>query len=445
MKIFATVFGFAFCLAAQAANVCVLEGSAGDGSAWDNALGELPATLARGNVYYIGDGAYSGYVANDSESGTQVITIRKATAAEHGSETGWQASYGDGQAVFTGVLNFTTGYWLLNGVTRSSWTNGHGFKIQHTGAAKGLDIDAHNVTVRYVEVAGSGPDDNPGYSNDGIYATTSNTNLLIEYCHIHDQGRCPILGRGWDNCTVRYCFVARNESEDAQHAEGVSLYGGDGCFNNLFLNNIWEDVEGTGVIVVGDGGSNYFSGNLIYWTAGYPNAGQNGRYCGNGSITSWTSEIHSNSWYLHNTVVVPSSGGDNFRLGGIGASFGNVASNNLFYCAASFGTRLSYPTGTTGDFNWYYPAVGTGSDNGEANGQVGSGNPFVSAADFRLTANTDAGTALGSPYSVDLLGNTRTTWTRGAYEFDGSPPVVPSTNRFTIRAGSVRAGRLSVR
>ena len=53
---------------------------------------------------------------------------------------------------------------------------------------------------------------------------------------------------------------------------------------------------------------------------------------------------------------------------------------------------------------------------------MGSGNPFVNDAgdNYQLKANTNAGVNLGSPYNVDPPGNARTTWTRGAFEYEGS-------------------------
>ena len=40
---------------------------------------------------------------------TSVITIKKATVSDHGTPTGWSDTYGDGQAVFTGTNDITTG------------------------------------------------------------------------------------------------------------------------------------------------------------------------------------------------------------------------------------------------------------------------------------------------------------------------------------------------
>jgi hypothetical protein len=62
--------------------------------------------LTRGDTYYIADGSYVTYIFDDVASGSLVITIKKATVADHGTETGWLDTYGDGQAVFADVLAF---------------------------------------------------------------------------------------------------------------------------------------------------------------------------------------------------------------------------------------------------------------------------------------------------------------------------------------------------
>src|SRR5687768_13295730 len=74
-----------------------------DGSDWSDAYPALPATLIRGAIYYVADGTYGGYTFDDATSGTALITIRKATVDDHGTATGWQDSYGDGQAIFGGL------------------------------------------------------------------------------------------------------------------------------------------------------------------------------------------------------------------------------------------------------------------------------------------------------------------------------------------------------
>src|SRR5437899_1688927 len=155
-------------------------GSLRDGSTWDNAFAGLPATLVRGDVYYIATANYTGgYRFNTPESGTTVITIKKATPTDHCTETGWQASFGVGQAVWDisngGTFQFTdNGYWVFDGQYRSGLKSGHGFKINWgtkgvgtsntlyavnvVGCASGPPCtpQLRNITVRYLEIAGGG-------------------------------------------------------------------------------------------------------------------------------------------------------------------------------------------------------------------------------------------------------------------------------------------------
>jgi hypothetical protein len=90
--------------AAHAASKYVRAGAIGNGSGadWANAYPTLPSTLVRGDTYYIADGNYGGYTFNTPTSGQQYIYIKKASGGDHGTDVGWNSSFGDGQVVFTG-------------------------------------------------------------------------------------------------------------------------------------------------------------------------------------------------------------------------------------------------------------------------------------------------------------------------------------------------------
>lgn len=427
------------CQSLFAANHYILDGGTGDGSAWNNALDSLPTTLVRGDTYYIADGSYATYVFNDAVSGSSVITIKKATIPDHGIETGWQSSYGDGQAVFSGGLAFTTDYWLFDGQTRSSWTNGHGFKILHpTPTGKGITLGGDHIAIQYTEVEGNGPDDDPGTTaDDSVYALASQTDLRFSFTYMHNVGRCFFVLRGLNNLIVENSYFTLNESLAEQHAEGVSLYGGDGhCDNNIFRNNIWVDVEGTGVIVVGNGEGNRFYGNLIYFTADYPHSGQTGSYLSNGSITSWSSETQYNAKFFNNTIIIPVNEVDNrnFAVTTQGSGTGNVASNNLYYCSGDLKSEwITYSPGTSHDYSAY---SGT-SAFGEGHSITG-----ISSSIFANSVNNDYTLATALPgvevtleTNDDLDGNERGgdgTWDIGAYEYQ--EPAI--TNHIRLTFGS---------
>ena len=90
---------------AHAANQYVRPGATGanNGADWANALSKLPASLTRGDTYYLANGSYGSYVFNTANSGASTITIKKAVESDHGTATGWSSSYGDGQSVFSNL------------------------------------------------------------------------------------------------------------------------------------------------------------------------------------------------------------------------------------------------------------------------------------------------------------------------------------------------------
>jgi hypothetical protein len=104
--------------------------------------------------------------------------------------------------------------------------------------------------------------------------------------------------------------------------------------------------------------------------------------------------------------------------------------NNIFYSCHNWSGGYSDlsigASGSSRSHNWYYDS-GTQS---ETNIQNGTGNPFVNRTgkDYHLSAATNAGYTLSSPYNTDPDGNPRGgdgVWDRGAFEFGGVAPSPP--------------------
>ena len=416
-KLLVIIFLIVSCLA-YGADHYVREGATGsaDGSDWTNAWTDLPATLIRGDTYYIADGtSYARYDCDDAASGATYIYIKKATEGAHGTETGWNSAYGDGTAIFAG-FHPTTSYWEIDGITRGSdWKTNYGFKIV-TGQNSGVRVNAtvSNITLKYIEIEGVGDDGLGNPANRLIYVTNSSTDINVQYCYLHDSGNQPFFFSGITNVLIEYNYIARNESMGAQHSEGLFSFNDD---SYIIRHNIWEDIEGTGIIVViGDDWEVY--GNVFFRT-GDPN------YYGTsvGAVGGHSSYDATNVHVYNNTMVnlAGVSGGMKFY----NDTTGNVAYNNMFYS----NTNCTI-AGITLDYNWFYNSPGAKTPG--ANTQNGSGDPFVnySEFDFHLAAATNNGRDdLGSPYDVDMDGVTRGddgVWDRGAYEYDaGSPPPLP--------------------
>ena len=209
------------------ANHYVRQGASGSGSDWNNALAQIPSNKVRGDTYYIADGTYFGH--NFSTGGTATTYIKKATIADHGTDVGWQDSYGDGRAEFSG-LTFSTSNWVFDGQTGGGpgqWTQGHGFYIYTDGKGiQSLNGSASHITIMHTEIEGHGPDDAAGH-NDGIYIIGPSSNWHFSHMYLHDMGRVHMLPASVDNVTIEYSCFARNESTPAQHAEPIAVQGGD--------------------------------------------------------------------------------------------------------------------------------------------------------------------------------------------------------------------------
>src|SRR5207249_4393292 len=77
------------------ATYCVGPSATGNGSGTDwinqKAWSDTPA---RGDTWYLRGGTYSSKSFSVAESGTTLITVKKASPTDHVNDTGWQASYG---------------------------------------------------------------------------------------------------------------------------------------------------------------------------------------------------------------------------------------------------------------------------------------------------------------------------------------------------------------
>ena len=137
-----------------AANRYVWCGAAGAGTGVDfiNATTDLPASLVRGDTYYVAGSAtctYAVHTFNDAESGTSVITIKKANAADNSAVAGWQAAFATDQAIWTmaddpgigalrtGIWHICRSYYTVEGGTGSG-TSGYGFVIRSANNINGI-------------------------------------------------------------------------------------------------------------------------------------------------------------------------------------------------------------------------------------------------------------------------------------------------------------------
>ena len=423
-------------LNAEAASVYYVRAAAtgaNNGSDWSNAYTNLPNTLVRGATYYVADGGYNDHTFNDNASGTTIITIKKATDADHGTSTGWISSYGDGQAVFS-YFAFTTGYYTIDGQVGggpTSWNTGHGFAVSSTKGKRVIfNTGVSHVTISHTEVTNS--DNTANGTNYGslVYSYGDVTYISFSYCYIHHVYGCCIQGgySGINNWTIEYSKVGDNTG-DTNHSEIWSRMGAD---NFTWRYNYIYQWRSTGLFyATGPGYNGNDDANISQNIYIYGNIFDQG-----GTTSSWLIAAYNDGsydfqyasgWKVYNNTFININSVSEWVyaifLDETGST--NDIKNNIFYGNAD-GMQIG---GGTEDYNSYQ---GVGDYFNGSHDSLLTNSPFVnySGGDYRLSAAV-SGVALGAPYNVDMLGNTRGadgTWDRGAFEFGGnnSPVIRPN-------------------
>lgn len=399
----------------DAATRHVRPGGIGSGADWTTACGSV-SCAARGDLVYLAGGNWGAMRFSTPASGSTVITIKKATVTDHGSDVGWSPLYAE-QAVFDGGLSVSSPYWLIDGVTGGgpgAWTTGFGFKAKTTSDTV-ISVSASNVTLRHLEGQGNGGDgDGSGPAQDifGIY-DAGVSNVTLSYAYLYDSGRCIYFLRG-SNLVFEYNYTGRHESTAAQHSEVASVWSGGAPLKNVtFRYNVFTHSEGTGGLMV-EGDGLYVYGNIFVARAGTSLGG------GNGLIGTWTASALTNMKVYNNTVV---NAGVRF-IGLLNSNdTGAEVRNNLIVNSSASNDSLGLLM--TAHSHNHYAGISDGpvSETTQSTGAVA----FVDAANlnFTPTVNTPAGQALAAPYNVDMNGRQRTTGTRGAIEYAGGAPPPP--------------------
>ena len=239
---------------------------------------------------------------------------------------------------------------------------------------------------------------------------------------MHDFGNMVAQWDDLNDSKIEKCYIARNESTEPGHAEGIYGFGS----RNTIAGNIFEEIEGTGVVMIS--GSNWkVYNNIIIGTS---NSGYDGT--GNGAIADWSPDGlagPANNNKIYNNTFYNSKGNSRIVFGSCGEkgctnSTGNQIFNNLFYGSGG-GYGVSDTRGTQG------------------NNIVATSNPFENAAAFNFqpiagSSAVNGGTALEAEFAIDIRGLPRPqpaggAWDVGAYErssgSDTKPPSAPQNLR----------------
>lgn len=458
-------------------------GAAGahNGTDWTDALvyTNLPATLVRGNTYYVADGFYPTYTFDDADDG-QLITIKKATVADHGSETGWDNSYGDGQAIWNYRWAIETHNYFFDGQTGGMTTNWetYGFKVLHT------NYIVNNQYTLYIRNSGTTAATNLAFNHVLFsFAPVSYEQGTSNYnCH-HTMIYGGARDIQWTNCAFaftpqtciktaysdgwsvtnlvldRCLFYAINMYNDyggfSNHGETFAL---DSVYGVKVLRSLFWNNTGSGVFVALNVATPREVSDVDFFNNVVFNddvaRGFGSSYTGTDGAICVLNLVEANRWrVIGNSFVnlVPNGAanmGIRFDQSTCDAGGGNhVVRNNLWFSdrTPAGNVNVTWVAGdanSTSDYNRY---VDMGTTPTEANGTTGTGDPFTDYAnrDFSLTAATPAGQTQSAPFNIDYAGNTRGgdgVWDIGAYEFGGTPAVPAAPGN--LRATRLNAGRI---
>lgn len=246
------------------ADHCVRPGATGTGSGedWTNAYEALPAVLVRGDTYYLADGTYPSYTFNDAVSGTSVISVVKASITSHGTSTGWDDAYGDGEAVMY-PMYITTGYHTIDGAYRTSKSSGYGIRVivngQSAPTTQEHGITTSNVagiTIKYINFDGDSIT-YPGFTDsyavkNGYEQVAGGSNLYIGYCYFHHFVGPMSRTRNLSGVIFEHNYYHDNRSIAAVHGDAIQAWGTSN-YATSFENSViryceFNDIEGTAVI-----------------------------------------------------------------------------------------------------------------------------------------------------------------------------------------------------
>ncbi len=381
----------------------------GTGADWSTAWPYLPATLVRGDTYYIASGNYGSYIFRPL-AGTDFVYIRKATGDNHGTDAGWDAAYGNGQAVFSGAgvtMDVRMSYLDIDGVTGEG-TSGHGIRISSSTTADAGTVRIYNgytadhLRFRHVEMSGAGA--GIGSQSKVFYnSANSYTDHVFEYCFLRDGGQTWLTESTGSGLLVDHCyFKSCGSGNSAYHSAGIVFAGNKNVtIRNSVLQDMYQNGSTTYIEpqIVGDGV--YIYGNVFRGTQAWEG-------CSQGILAITSSDTCKNVFIFNNTIY-----GLNSQQPGVWG--GNVAGSSVYVRNNIWQGNKCLPNFT----------LCSESSNIKNTGEVSFVDP--KNGDFRLTANTRAGEDLGTPYNVDAAGNVRSSgaWSIGAFQYVSGGNVTP--------------------
>jgi len=391
---------------AQAADKYVRKGATGSGTSWTDAYGDLNNvswTGLGGSTLWVAAGNYTGGFPSVNIAN---VTIKRATIAAHGTNTGWVDSY-DNQVTVTPssgtnflVIGTGANGFVLDGVGYNPWK----FRVAGVRGYDGMlrNDGADNVVIRGIELDGMGEATPSGGPEDGLRWMGGN-NDIIEHNFIHDYQQVGsahndgVQGPSCTNITFRYNFFKNN---------GMHIFLGDYAWDTKYCNGITIDHN---VFYNDTNGGSY---NCIVFK-------------GTNLGGTYTNKIENNVFNLRG------QGGVFYLADSPSPGCCNNLSNGYFRNNIVYSSNVGNINFYSHSYNLYYSSSGP-SETGSK-----TGNPLfadVANNNYMLQSGSpaiNAGTNLG--YTLDIMGRPIVgAPDMGAFEYGGSttpPPAAPSNLR----------------
>jgi hypothetical protein len=420
--------GFSFSQCSTKA-LYVRPGGAGahDGSDWANALSALPSVLERDRVYWLGAGNYGRYTFDDRASGQTGITVRKATPQAHGTDAGWNAAYGSGQAVF-GPLRFDGSRYTLDGGEPNGLRT-----VGEMGTKATVHVGGSHIVLRHVEIDGGLQKSNGTQTAGGCNGSNVKGDYVVfDRCEIHniaDDG----LGIYADHIKVLYSKIHN------LHGCGTDSHCSGPCYNGhsdgLELSDVSDieiagnmvyDVRSTAALIMDD-----WSGSAVYDLVAYNNV----FYTPDTGFAVYLQKLHGAK--VHNNIIWGKTQGNRYGGLAIGKSVTDLEMyNNIILNINYSHMRASHnPSHHKLDYN-LFGMINSREYQTNSHDRVGdpqfAGIPMSSNADDHKGSDLtledfipaasqviDTGTSpLGIP-AYDIVGEERpqgVAWDRGPFE-----------------------------
>ena len=419
--IFATTF-LALVIASAADKFCK-PGGTGDGSGWASAGGtNLANSLGPGETLWMAGGDYgNGFAITASGNATSPITIKKATAASHGSDSGWTTAL-DTQAVFNTGVGISGRYVTLDG---NEWKPPglpvkYGILIHHASSTKGVDAGGSqgNITLRDLAIAGPGINGSKAEA-DGAHIPS---NSLISGCAIYDTDALIFAWKGNTGSTIEYSYLYNASSNivisgNPQDPHPDVVYSGGMFTNGTMRYCVVANVTSEGVFFDRElpGDNMIFYGNIMF---------QGDCQTGNVPIQLQSGASFGRVFLYHNDFVDFNK--SNNLSGGGSTANGGACVNNLFinhlpswdkgvknngFSSTGIGEaqiiNAASPFVTTGAFKWV-KGSGVPPATRVTTGPPEGYDPIGMEVAFALADNSWAkakGIAVPTGMNVDLYGN----------------------------------------